>query len=121
MSFWPTKLTPERAAFHRERPDWEVMRVDSIIGNISQGTVLVDVGTECGDYAALFAYWLWMLGLVLAPFSRVHGLCLLAVSAVGFSLRRNSGLKWVLVILTFEGAVRVGLLVSLFGMAWRRL
>ena len=50
-----------------------------------------------------------------------HGLCLLAVSAVGFSLRRNSGLKWVLVILTFEGAVRVGLLVSLFGMAWRRL
>ncbi len=71
--------------------------------------------------AALFAYWLWMLGLVLAPFSRVHGLCLLAVSAVGFSLRRNSGLKWVLVILTFEGAVRVGLLVSLFGMAWRRL
>lgn len=71
--------------------------------------------------AALFAYWLWMFGLLLAPFSRVHGLCLLAVSAVGFSLRRNSGLKWALVILTFEGAVRVGLLVSLFGMAWRRL
>ena len=71
--------------------------------------------------AALFAYWLWMLGLLFAPFNRVHGLCLLAVSAIGFSLRRNSGLKWVLVILTFEGAVRVGLLVSLFGMAWRRL
>ena len=71
--------------------------------------------------AFLFAYWLWMFGLLLAPFSRVHALCLLAVSVVGFSLRRNSGLKWVLVILTFEGAVRVGLLVSLFGMAWRRL
>lgn len=71
--------------------------------------------------AALFAYWLWMFGLLFAPFSRVHGLCLIAVSALGFSLRRNSGLKWVLVILTFEGAVRVGLLVSLFGMAWRRL
>lgn len=66
-------------------------------------------------------YWLWMLGLLFTPFTRVHGLCLVAVSAIGFSLRRNSGLKWVLVILTFEGAVRVGLLVSLITMAWRRL
>ena len=44
-----------------------------------------------------------------------------AVSAVGFSLRRNTGLKWTLVILTFEGAVRVGLLLSLLATAWRRL
>ena len=66
-------------------------------------------------------YWLWMLGLLFTPFTRVHGLCLVAVSAVGFSFRRNTGIKWVLVILTFEGAVRVGLLVSLITMAWRRL
>ncbi len=66
-------------------------------------------------------YWLWMIGLLFTPFSRMHGLCLLGVSAVGFSFRRNTGIKWVLVILTFEGAVRVGLLVSLFAMAWRRL
>ena len=51
----------------------------------------------------------------------VHGLALLTVTAIGFSLRRGTSLKWILVILTFEGAVRVGLLVSLFGMAWRRL
>ena len=71
--------------------------------------------------AVLVMYWLWTLGLLFMPFTRIHGLCLLAVSALGFSFRRNTGLKWVLVILTFEGAVRVGLLVSLIGMAWRRL
>ena len=71
--------------------------------------------------AVLVAYWIWMLGLLLRPFSRMHGLCLIAVTAIGFSFRRNTGIKWVLVILTFEGAVRVGLLVSLIAMAWRRL
>ncbi len=71
--------------------------------------------------AVLVMYWLWMIGLLFTPFSRMHGLCLLPVSAIGFSFRRNTGIKWVLVILTFEGAVRVGLLVSLIGLAWRRL
>ncbi len=71
--------------------------------------------------AVLVLYWLWMIGLLFTPFTRIHGLCLLTVSALGFSFRRNTGIKWVLVILTFEGAVRVGLLVSLIGMAWRRL
>ena len=69
----------------------------------------------------LIAYWFWMLLLLVLPFGRVHGISLLAVSLLGFSLRRGSGLKWVLVILTFEGAIRVGLLFSLCAMAWRRL
>jgi hypothetical protein len=30
-------------------------------------------------------------------------------------------MKWTLVILTLEGAVRVGFLLSLCGMVWRRL
>jgi hypothetical protein len=70
---------------------------------------------------ALIAYWIWMLVLLVVPFGRVHGISLIAVSMLGFSLRRGSGLKWVLVILTFEGAIRVGLLFSLCAMAWRRL
>lgn len=69
----------------------------------------------------LIAYWAWMLLLLAVPFARVHGAGLLLVSMVGFSLRRGCGLKWVLVILTFEGAIRVGLLFSLLAMAWRRL
>jgi hypothetical protein len=69
---------------------------------------------------ALIAYWLWMVLLLVPAFGRVHGLSLIAISMIGFSLRRGSGLKWVLVILTFEGAIRIGLLLSLCVMAWRR-
>lgn len=68
----------------------------------------------------LMAYWLWMVLLLVPPFGRVHGLSLIAISLIGFSLRRGTGLKWVLVILTFEGAIRIGLLLSLCVMAWRR-
>jgi len=70
---------------------------------------------------SLLVYVAWMFGLLLAPFTRAHGLGLLAVSTIGFSLRRNAPLKWILVILTFEGAVRVGLLISLLAMTWRKL
>ena len=71
--------------------------------------------------AAIVVYWLWMLVLLFAPFGRAHALGLLAVTGLGYTLRRGSSLKWVLVILTFEGAMRVGLLFSLCAMAWRRL
>jgi hypothetical protein len=71
--------------------------------------------------AGLIVYWLWMLMLLTLPFGRVHGLCLLAIFAIGFGLRRNCRLQWVLVILTFEGAIRIGLLCALCAMAWRRL
>jgi hypothetical protein len=70
---------------------------------------------------AIIAYWAWMFALLFNPFTRVHGLVLLVVSVAGFSIRRNCGLKWILVTLTLEGAVRIGLLVSVLGMAWRRL
>lgn len=70
---------------------------------------------------AILLYWAWMFGLLFAPFSRVHGLVLLVVSTAGYSIRRNCGLKWILVTLTLEGSIRIGLLVSLLGMAWRRL
>ena len=69
----------------------------------------------------IIGYWIWMLVLLVLPIGRAYGLGLLVVSMIGFSLRRGSGLKWMLVILTFEGAVRVGLLLSLCGMVWRRI
>src|SRR6266542_5362039 len=69
--------------------------------------------TACIWSVSLISYWLWMLLLLFMPLGRVHGLSLLVVTTLGFSLRRGSPLKWVLVILTFEGAIRVGLLFSL--------
>lgn len=68
----------------------------------------------------LIVYWFWMISLLAPAPSRVHALGLLAVSMTGFALRRGSPFKWVLVILTLEGAVRVGLLMSLCAMTWRR-
>lgn len=68
----------------------------------------------------LVLYVAWMVALLALPFTRVHGLGLLAILAVGFGFRLNAGLKSVLIILTLEGAVRVGLLISLIGMTWRR-
>ena len=71
--------------------------------------------------AMLLLYVIWMFSLLLLPFTRIHGLGLLAILGTGFAIRRNTTLKWVLVILTFEGAVRVGLLISVMAIAWRRL
>lgn len=69
----------------------------------------------------LFAYWAWMVMLLWQNPGRVHGLGLLAVTAIGYAIRRGCGLKWLLVVLTFEGAVRIGLLFSLCVLLWRRL
>lgn len=70
---------------------------------------------------AIIAYALWLLLMLAAPIGRGHALALMFITGVGFSLRRGSPLKWILVILTFEGAIRVGLLISMCALAWRRL
>ncbi|MDD3178979.1 MAG: hypothetical protein PHQ04_01365 [Opitutaceae bacterium] len=70
---------------------------------------------------SFLVYLAWMLSLLLHPFGRAQGLVLLAVTAIGYAARSSCGLKWVLVLLTFEGSIRVGMLLSLCGMAARRL
>lgn len=69
----------------------------------------------------LLVYGLWMFSLLLHPIGRAQGVVLLAVTALGYAVRTSCGLKWVLVVLTFEGSIRVGMLVSLFASTWRRL
>ena len=69
----------------------------------------------------LFLYWVWIGLLLGGSVGRIQALALFLISLGGFLLRRNSPMKWVLVILTFEGALRVGMLVSLLGTLWRRL
>lgn len=69
----------------------------------------------------LVAYYSWMFTLLLHPVGRAQGVVLIAVTALGYALRTTCGLKWVLVVLTFEGSVRIGMLVSLFASTWRRL
>ncbi|HTB80941.1 MAG TPA: hypothetical protein VK717_08645 [Opitutaceae bacterium] len=71
--------------------------------------------------AGLVFYWLWMFVLLLQPFGRAEVACLVAVTLIGFLLRRNCGLKWVLVLLTLEGGLRIGMLGRICLLAWRRL
>jgi hypothetical protein len=67
------------------------------------------------------AYFLWALAMLTTGFARAQILSMLVVTLIGYSLRRNSGLKYVLVVLTVESAIRIGMLVSLMGVVWRRL
>ena len=70
---------------------------------------------------AIISYGLWMLALLVLPFGRIFGLSVLMLTVIGFSLRRGCPMKWVLVLLTFEGALRVAVLVSLCVTTWRRV
>ena len=78
-------------------------------------------GTAFFWSVTLILYWVWMLALLLAPVGRAQAAALLLVSMIGFSLRRGARFKWVLVILTFEGAIRIGFLLTLCGFVWRKL
>lgn len=69
----------------------------------------------------ILGYWCWMILLLLVPFARAPAAVLLLLSSVGFVLRRGAPLKWVLVILTFEGALRVAVLMWVCALTWRRL
>ena len=71
--------------------------------------------------AGIVAYWVWMILMLIPKEGRPQVVCMLIVTLLGYSLRRNSGLKWILVILTVEGAVRIGMIISLIGGAWRAL
>lgn len=71
--------------------------------------------------AGLIVYYLWMLTLLAHPVGRPQGVVLLGVSALAYALRSAASLKWTLVILTFEGAVRIGMLLSLAVVTWRAL
>ena len=68
----------------------------------------------------VFSY-LWTLLMLVPRFGRVQIICMLLVSVTGLSLRRNLGLRWLLVILTLEGALRIGMILSMLGLAWRQL
>lgn len=69
----------------------------------------------------ILLYGLWTLAMAFTGFARAQILCLTAVTALGFALRRSCSLKYVLVVLTVESAIRIGMLVSLLGVVWRRL
>ena len=71
--------------------------------------------------STIVVFWLWLIAMLFQPLGRTQIAAMIAITLVGFSIRRNCGLKWVLVVLTFEGAIRIGMLLSLAAVIWRRL
>lgn len=69
----------------------------------------------------LLLYHAWMVALLFHPVGRAQGFVLLLVSTIGYGIRTACGLNWVLVVLTFEGSIRIGMLISLMAALWRRL
>ena len=74
-------------------------------------TVLWSIGIIAGG--------IWALTLITNDVTRVHAGCVLLVTLFGFSVRSSCRLKLVPVVLTIEGACRMGLMVSMLGSAWR--
>jgi hypothetical protein len=70
---------------------------------------------------AIAVNWLWMFVMLPLRFGTGQIACMLLTSLLGYSLRRNCALKWVLVTLTFEGAIRIGMHVSVLTLVWRHL
>ncbi len=71
--------------------------------------------------AGLLAYAVWALALLAIPGARVFAFCIIAATAVGYPIRRNCSLKWILVTLTCEAGVRIGFVSALSYWAWARL
>lgn len=69
----------------------------------------------------LLFYYSWMFTLLIHPVGRAQGLVLIAVTVLAYAIRMSCGLMWVLVVLTFESAIRIGMLLSLALTTWRRL
>lgn len=71
--------------------------------------------------AGVVSSWVWMFLLLVDPQGRAPGACMLLVTGMGFLLRRSSPMKWILVILTFEGACRIGMMFYLCALLGREL
>lgn len=61
--------------------------------------------------ALAFTVYAYPVCLVFERELRFFGLIMLLFGVVGFDLRRRLGLKWALVVLTFEGALRIGVMI----------
>jgi hypothetical protein len=64
--------------------------------------------------AGIFASYAYQVILLFNPQTALPGLLMLATTLAGFGLRRAGGLKYALVVMTFEGSIRAGFLAYAF-------
>jgi hypothetical protein len=106
---------------------WQLVISERYVGikQIARGADPREMGPSepvaCIWSLTIMLYTAWMFALLAMPSVRIYGLCLLGATAAGYSIRRNCGLKFILVVLTFEGAIRVGILSFFSVAAWSRV
>ncbi len=71
--------------------------------------------------AGILSYWIWLVAMLFQSTGRAAVVAMMVITLVGFSIRRNCTIKWILVVLTFEGALRIGMLLYLGALIWRRI
>jgi len=69
----------------------------------------------------IMLFWLWLVAMLFQSIGRAEVATMIVVTLVGFFVRRSCGLKWVLVMLTVEGSIRIGMLLDLSALVWRRI
>jgi hypothetical protein len=117
---WPVFFVPLLILFEI----WQLYLAERYLGVKQIGadadprTLGLREGTAFLWTAGILLTWVWIFLVLLQRFGRMQALAMLLITTTGYILRRNCRLKWVLVILTFEGALRVGMLVSLIGLAF---
>ena len=69
----------------------------------------------------ILLFWLWLVAMLFQPLGRAQIAAMIVITLAGYAIRRSCSLKWVLVVLTFEGAIRIGMLLSIAALAWRKI
>ena len=103
---------------------WQLVMSERYVGikQIARGTNPREMGpseaVSCLWAVSILVYGVWMASLLASGHTRIYGLILMGITGVGYSIRRNCGIKWILVTLTFEGALRVATLAPLAVVSW---
>lgn len=97
------------------------MGIKQIRVNADPRELPMSEGLAAGWSLGLCLYVPWMLTLLLHPVGRAQGVILFLTTLAGYAVRSTCGIKWVLVVLTFEGSIRIGMLLSLLAATWRQL
>jgi hypothetical protein len=104
---------------------WQLFMSERYVGTkqIARGTDPREMGPhEAISFVwsiSLLIYGAWMVALLAIPNVRIYALFLLAATALGYPIRRNCRLRWILIVLTCEGGVRIGFLFALSYVVWR--
>jgi hypothetical protein len=104
---------------------WQLAIAERYVGikQIARGTDPREMGPgEALSFlwsASLVVYVTWVVALLASPVSRACALCLIATTSAGYPIRRNCGLKRILIVMTVEGGIRIGFLSWLAVAAWR--